>query len=273
MGGVGPTTDIVEVDLARNEVIGRRTIEGTVTAGRSTAGTFRLVVSSPSAIDLGFVYAQGPQGEAAATEVNRRIIEQSSIEDWEPTITDEQGGVRPLVDCGAMFHPAEFTGFATLAVLSIADGLDSMTSTGVAADAEVTYASAQHLYVATGHFDDAGAGDPGAGPESPSETDIHRFDLTAPTSARYEGSGRIEGRVLNQYSLSESGGDLRVATTTDRFSTSPVPMPEPTVPVVEPTTTTAAPTTTVVEPTTDGGGADDRRWWSRRPRWPTRSRP
>ena len=252
MGGIGPTTDIVQVDLARNEVVGRRTIEGTVTAGRSTAGTFRLVVSSPSAVDLGFVYARGPQGEATATETNRAIIERSRMEDWEPTITDQQGGVRPLVECGAMFHPAEFSGFTTLAVLSMADGLDSITSTGVAADAEVTYASAQHLYVATGHFGEAVPGDPGVGSAAAatSETDIHRFDLTAPSSARYEGSGRIEGRVLNQYALSESGGDLRVATTIDRFSTSPVPMPEPTAPVVEPPTTMVEPTTT---------------WWSRRP--------
>ena len=33
--------------------------------------------------------------------------------------------------------------------------------------------------------------------------------------AAYEASGRVEGHLLNQYSMSESGDDLRIATTTN----------------------------------------------------------
>ncbi|WP_214111401.1 beta-propeller domain-containing protein [Acrocarpospora catenulata] len=49
----------------------------------------------------------------------------------------------------------------------------------------------------------------------PERTEIHRFDITSPGSPRYVGSGAVPGRLLNQYSLSEHNGHLRVATTSD----------------------------------------------------------
>ncbi|MBB2909504.1 hypothetical protein FHS43_000750 [Streptosporangium becharense] len=51
--------------------------------------------------------------------------------------------------------------------------------------------------------------------EPPQETEVHRFDVTAAGEPRYVASGRVPGRVLNQYSLSEHDGHLRVATTSD----------------------------------------------------------
>ncbi|MER5647119.1 beta-propeller domain-containing protein [Streptosporangium sp. NPDC002524] len=47
----------------------------------------------------------------------------------------------------------------------------------------------------------------------PEETEIHRFDITAAGAPRYVASGKVSGRLLNQYSLSEHEGHLRVATT------------------------------------------------------------
>ncbi|MCG5217212.1 beta-propeller domain-containing protein [Streptosporangium soli] len=47
----------------------------------------------------------------------------------------------------------------------------------------------------------------------PEETEIHRFDVGAAGPPRYVASGKVPGRVLNQYSLSEHEGHLRVATT------------------------------------------------------------
>ncbi|MBG0813567.1 beta-propeller domain-containing protein [Planomonospora sp. ID82291] len=54
----------------------------------------------------------------------------------------------------------------------------------------------------------------------PEETEIHRFDVTAPGAPRYAASGRVPGRLLNQYSLSEHEGHLRVATTLETGKTS-----------------------------------------------------
>ncbi|PZG07908.1 beta-propeller domain-containing protein [Nonomuraea aridisoli] len=60
----------------------------------------------------------------------------------------------------------------------------------------------------------------------PEETEIHRFDITAPGAPAYAASGQVPGRLLNQYALSEYDGHLRVATTLnsadDRTSSSSV---------------------------------------------------
>jgi uncharacterized secreted protein with C-terminal beta-propeller domain len=59
-----------------------------------------------------------------------------------------------------------------------------------------------------------------APPLPPEETEIHRFDLTQPGAPKYTASGKVPGRLLNQYSLSEHEGNLRVATTTSTPKTS-----------------------------------------------------
>ncbi|MDF5751436.1 beta-propeller domain-containing protein [Spongiactinospora sp. TRM90649] len=47
----------------------------------------------------------------------------------------------------------------------------------------------------------------------PGKTEIHRFDISADGPPRYVGSGAVPGVLLNQYSMSEHEGYLRIATT------------------------------------------------------------
>ncbi|NRQ39508.1 hypothetical protein HII36_47930 [Nonomuraea sp. NN258] len=47
----------------------------------------------------------------------------------------------------------------------------------------------------------------------PEETEVHRFDVSAAGPPSYVASGKVPGRLLNQYSLSEHEGHLRIATT------------------------------------------------------------
>ena len=97
---------------------------------------------------------------------------------------------------------------------------------------DTVYASTDNLYVATQNWDwrwggpvplpsrcDATTGaarrrrrehEPG-----PPPTLIHQFRLDGGTEATYVASGQVEGRLLNQFAMSEHNGDLRVATTTD----------------------------------------------------------
>ncbi|MFF3441040.1 beta-propeller domain-containing protein [Streptosporangium sp. NPDC002721] len=64
----------------------------------------------------------------------------------------------------------------------------------------------------------------------PEETEIHRFDITAAGAPRYVASGKVPGRLLNQYSLSEHEGHLRIATTStgtrDTSTGSPTAAPD-----------------------------------------------
>ncbi|MFF4620013.1 beta-propeller domain-containing protein [Nonomuraea jabiensis] len=62
----------------------------------------------------------------------------------------------------------------------------------------------------------ASSSEPGAEPTPtvpPEETEVHRFDIGSPGAPSYVASGKVPGRLLNQYSLSEYDGHLRVATT------------------------------------------------------------
>jgi len=49
------------------------------------------------------------------------------------------------------------------------------------------------------------------------QSNIHRFDISQPGLTTYTGSGRVDGWILNQFSLSEQDGYLRVAATTGQW--------------------------------------------------------
>jgi hypothetical protein len=48
----------------------------------------------------------------------------------------------------------------------------------------------------------------------PEQMNIHSFDISVPGQTTYEGSGRIEGYLIDQFSMDEEQGAIRVATTT-----------------------------------------------------------
>ena len=58
-------------------------------------------------------------------------------------------------------------------------------------------------------------------------TNLHTFDISAPDATLYTGSGRIDGTVLNQFSISEYEGVLRVATTVGQWARWWIEDPEP----------------------------------------------
>ena len=199
-------TRIAEVDLSGDapRVAGAVTVEGQVTAGRLAGGAVRLVLQSQTPADLEMVMPQLPNGEAAAEAQNRAAIERSTIDDWLPARIGDDGRRTPLVPCDAMYHPAEFSGFTTLSVLTITGGIGSLSAVGLAAAGGTTYASPSSLYVATVRYD-----------QGAEHTDVHRFDTSSDGPAAYVASGRVPGTTIGQYAMSEQDGDLRIATTTD----------------------------------------------------------
>jgi uncharacterized secreted protein with C-terminal beta-propeller domain len=49
------------------------------------------------------------------------------------------------------------------------------------------------------------------------QLNVHAFDISTPGQTHYIGSGRVDGMVLDQFSLDETNGSIRVATTTNRY--------------------------------------------------------
>ncbi|MGB9623489.1 MAG: beta-propeller domain-containing protein [Phycisphaerae bacterium] len=92
----------------------------------------------------------------------------------------------------------------------------------ITADAGTIYASTSALYVTDTSYDYAAMSSRG-------DTVVHKFDLTG-EAARYVASGLVPGRLLNQYSLGEKDGYLRMASTVQSFNfPGPIILPTPAV--------------------------------------------
>ncbi|MDH4075536.1 MAG: beta-propeller domain-containing protein [Acidimicrobiia bacterium] len=213
-----PTARLIEVDLAHGDVTRILELEGSYLSAREVDGTVRIVVSA-NAERFAFVYPSNQQAEDAAEKANRALIEESTIDQWLPTYQVVEGDVTihsgPMVDCERTYLPQDFAGFGSLVLLTVdpAQGLDLVDTTAVLTDAQTVYASTDLVAVATPRwptYDERGAiVDDGTA----YTTAVHTFDITDPTEATYVASGTVPGHLLNQYSLSEHDGYLRVATT------------------------------------------------------------
>ncbi|HVE68231.1 MAG TPA: beta-propeller domain-containing protein [Solirubrobacteraceae bacterium] len=121
---------------------------------------------------------------------------------------------RALTRCGDVRHPTTYGGLGMLTVLTfdLDRGLVPVDSDAVMADAETVYASTEGLFVATERWVQPGT----AASDVPTESStlVHRFAGGARPVTAYGGSGAVPGYLLNQFSLSEHEGHLRVATTT-----------------------------------------------------------
>ena len=226
-----PTSMITEVDVSdpsEMKVVSTLTVEGGYLSARMVGDVARIVLRSDPQTRLGFLYPgmPGDAGEARATEVNRTVVDDSTVEAWLPhyMLTDS-AGVRvddgPLVDCADANQPRQFSGFGMLSIFTVdlsaglQAGVAERNAAAVMAGGETIYASADHLYVATSEYVDWEAL---SAPEQQRidtdyGTEIHRFDISDPAKTTYEVSGRVDGHLLNQFSLDELDGNLRVATT------------------------------------------------------------
>ena len=219
-----PQTRVSVVSIenpAEPRLLGTTTVDGSFVNARLIDGTARLVVQSgtphiPWVQPSGAFHTQEAwdQEAAAATARNRELIDASAAEDWLPSVTDDSGQSSPLVDCERIHHPEEPAGTALTTVLSVDRDGNLGEAVSVMANAGTVYASSTGLYVATmehAFF----AGDVAMGPPAAAETQVHRFDISDAERAYYVGSGKVPGQLLNQFSMSEHDGRLRVATTRD----------------------------------------------------------
>lgn len=211
-----PIGRLLEIDLVGGDITRTLEFEGSYLSAREIDGSIRIVLTA-SANRFAFVYPSNPDATDGALEANRNVIESSTIEHWIPTYRITEGSTTvnegPIVDCNRVHLPAEFAGFGSLVMLTadLRNGLAINDALSVFTDAQTVYASTDRVAVATPRwpmFDDDGQPD-----SEDFRTALHTFDITDPSSARYVASGSVEGSLLNQFSLSEYDGYLRVATT------------------------------------------------------------
>ena len=221
-GNYKSLTTLVEVDLSDPANLGianTLTVEGRYVSARVVNGAARVVLTSGPE-QLPFVYPQNSAGEERATEFNRQVIAESVVADWLPSYVHEtaDGTLTDglLVDCDGVSHPTEFAGFSTLSVVTVdlSAPMVAPDTTSVLADGQTIYAGGEHLYVATTSYVDP-VDDESTWEEMDRNfaTSIHQFRVSDPAATVYVGSGSVPGHVLNQFSMSEHAGHLRVATT------------------------------------------------------------
>ena len=149
---------------------------------------------------------------------NEHLIRSQSLEAWLPKSYYKAADgslVHVSYNCSE-FHltnvPSRL-GFTSVSTLDLtpatvsAQGRPPITRTTVVAETGEIYSSPTALYLASPHW--------WWWPE-PGQTEhtyLHKFDLTSPSHAVYVASGGVPGHIVDQFSLDEKDGYLRVATT------------------------------------------------------------
>lgn len=215
----GPVTTLTLVDLAGEpEVAETLQFDGGYVSARLVDGEAHIVTrTEPVGLDFSTPEGSGLRAEREATERNEQIIRDSEIDNWLPYVVHQPRGGESteglLLDCEQVHRPDDFSGLGLAAVVTIEieDGLQPAGASAVVGAGDTVYASQDNLYVATQRWVDRGDDEETRAP-SEMTTELHQFSL-AETPAPHVASGQVPGRLLNQWSLSEHDGHLRVATT------------------------------------------------------------
>jgi len=145
---------------------------------------------------------------------NVERVRKAPLDSWIPQVLDVvhqgQGQVastRPISACENFYLPGRRDVGPLLTVLS----LDLQTPLAPPGEASIpspagsAYASSESIYVSHAVF---------SPPDYRARTAIHKFDISGNSAgAVYRASGTVDGWLLNQFSMGEKDGFLRVATT------------------------------------------------------------
>jgi len=217
-------SSLIEVDAsdpAVMRIVRSLSFDAEILSARLVGSVARVVTTSSMPQELPFVPPPQatPDATAAALAHNRNVVRTSKVGAWLPhyRIKGRRGETlarRSLVGCSDVRRPAVYSGLGLLTVLTIdlQKGLALTDRDSIVADGRTVYASPKSLYVATQRWF-AQPANPGTADPPKVTTAIHKFDISDPDATTYRGSGTVSGYLMNEWSLSEQDGVLRVATT------------------------------------------------------------
>jgi len=142
-------------------------------------------------------------------------IEDMTIEELMPfysdvTVASSEGQEKQLIAPQYFYHPSFDGGGSIVSIMTFdLDDPDlAFSSTGVVADANIVYASTEALYCTSTYWNYSATDSD----EPAEQTIIYKFDISG-DQATGQGYAGVSGRALNQFSLGEYDGVLRIATT------------------------------------------------------------
>ncbi|WP_211588941.1 beta-propeller domain-containing protein [Allorhizocola rhizosphaerae] len=208
------TTLIQMIDIGgAPKVVGEFKIDARLIGARQVGSMVRIVTASTPKVAF-------PRWESKATveqklAANRETIDKTPIDAWLPDIV--VNGQSRKLDCGDISRPDEFSGASMVTLLSFNLGAATLSQGDpvvLMADGDTVYGSGPNLYVANDQRWRMWRSDVWNPQQFKPKTDFYQYDVTTPKPT-YVASGTVPGWLLNQYSMSEFDGVLRVATTSD----------------------------------------------------------
>ncbi len=183
-------------------VLSKTKFDGSAAANRMVGGVLHLVLANHQYEFFDIMPRLGLPDFDAATVDPATIL--PKYERINADGTTESGDVLSYAD---LYRPAEPDGFGVVSVVSMDMNNDAdFRATGLVSEPGVVYSSVEALYLTNTDYNFLGA--------MRTTTDLYKFEYqegrAVPVAA-----GRVSGRLLNQYSLGEHNGVLRVATTVD----------------------------------------------------------
>ncbi len=208
----GPArTVIASVDVSSPEdmrIVDRLTTDASYASARMRDGTVRVVLTGPRP-RYPLSYRSGLSGTVERALAIREMKDMD-VASWLPSYRMEDGDgtatsdavIAPCDQISRPVGPPAGTGTVTVLTIDPARGAKPVDQDTVMGASDEIMMSADNLYV-TSHE---------AGTRS-TATRIHVFDVSRPRTTDYRASGSVEGSLLNQFSMDEHDGILRVATT------------------------------------------------------------
>jgi len=189
-------------DRSNPTMISQTVFEGSMASSRMIDGVLRLVVANyPD--DYHRVLPLGmPQMEELFEFIDLDLL----LPDYVTTTAAGETVEGNIVEWDAFFRPGDPDGFGVTTVITLDTvAPDRFDAVAIMAEPGLIYASTEALYVTDSdyYFDFRRV-----------DTDVYKFAFE-PDTVSLAGAGTVAGRILNQYSMGEYEGYLRVATTTD----------------------------------------------------------
>ncbi|NOT00779.1 MAG: hypothetical protein HOP29_09145 [Phycisphaerales bacterium] len=193
-------TMIDATDRANPRKLSETRFDGSQTSSRMIDGRLYLVVSNYQAYYFDAFPALVRPGFAVPELTNEQVLPQYRRVDADGTETS--GDILGWED---LYRPANPDGFGISSVISLDTENDAaFTAKGIVAEPGLIYSSTAALYLTNTDYDFTG--------QMRESTDVYKFEYRD-GSAEPVAAGSVPGRVLNQYSMGEHNGYLRVATT------------------------------------------------------------
>ena len=200
--------------------------DGYFVSSRLTRGRLHIIQQFLPALPPLQLYYDGTDADRDdVIAANKELLAPLSLDDMLPSwaeidILGNATQKELLVTEVNFYHPEEPGGGSIVTVMTIPmDDLSQPVQTaGIVADVHQIYASTRGLYLTATRWRDyieTLVNDIAVIPDNGyrQTTIIHKFDLTQ-KKVTHAGSGRVKGRILNQFSLGEYEDVLRIATTT-----------------------------------------------------------